>query len=106
MALDLARRPLLRAVLAATAAALSSTAASPGGPDAPSCSVPPVPPAVLSGLDLPSVALRPIRLSSDPITGAAGADVGPAASGSDVVAAQTRAGGGAGSLAFVVRRPG
>ena len=64
-----------------------------------------VPPA-LSSHDFLSTSLRPISLGTDPVASLPTASVGDEVTAQDVLASQIASGGGAGAVAFVVRRPG
>uniref|UniRef100_A0A7S0AFP4 Uncharacterized protein n=1 Tax=Minutocellus polymorphus TaxID=265543 RepID=A0A7S0AFP4_9STRA len=63
-------------------------------------------PSALSSHDFRSTSLQPITLGTDPVSSLPIASVGDKLTAKDVLASQIATGGGAGAVAFVVRRPG
>jgi len=99
-----ATRPLSRAsAFVATAAVLATSSAMTG--------VGAVPrhlhiSSLLSNHDFASTKLAPITLTTDAVTSTALAKAGDLQSADSVIQSQIKAGGGAGAVGFVVRRPG
>lgn len=95
---------LAASVLAATSAptALAMSTSSSASASAAAATVP----SALSSHDFLSTSLQPITLGADPVTSLPVASVGDRVTAQDVLASQISAGGGAGAVAFVVRRPG
>lgn len=91
-------------VLAATSApaALAMSTSSTASASATAATVP----SALSSHDFLSTSLQPVTLGTDPVTSLPVANVGDRVTAKDVLASQIAAGGGAGAVAFVVRRPG
>jgi len=91
-------------VLAATCYAPTAFAMSASG--AASAAAAATVPSAMASHDFLSTALRPISLAVDPVSSLPAASAGDRTTAQDVLASQIAAAGGAGAVAFVVRRPG